>query len=155
METRAKHITVGAFVLSSVLAIAFFVFWLARFQGEAVYYDYYVRFFGSVSQLPIDSTVLFGGIPIGRVTDVRIDPDNSELARVDLAIRDGTPIRVDSRATLELQGIASSAILELNNAAKQFSALAAELQGAVGDARGDVTKAAHNFTLMAESFNKT
>ena len=246
METRAKHITIGAFVLSSVLAIAFFVFWLARFEGEVKYYPYFVRFSGSVSQLRVDSTVLFGGIPVGRVIDVRIDPENSELARVDFAIREGTPIRVDSRATLELQGItggvvvqisrgtstaallapgseitagpsaleqivrrvpdlltkidditqrmsdllsdqnrqafsnslanleritqqlvggatsaegvitdASGAIQELNNAAKEFSALAVELRGTVGDMRGDATKAAKNFALMAESFNKT
>jgi len=246
METRAKHITVGAFVLTSVLAITFFVFWLARFQGETKYYDYFVRFSGSVSQLRIDSTVLFGGIPVGRVTDVRIDPVNSELARVDLAVRDGTPIRVDSQATLELQGIAggvivqisrgtntaellppdseikagpsaleqivrrvpdlldkideitnrmnallsernrqafsnslanletitkelageansaegvmsnaSGAIQELNNAAKQFSALAVELQGAVHDTQGDVSKAARNFAAMSDSLNKT
>lgn len=246
METRAKHITIGAFVLSSVLAITFFVFWLARFEGEVKYYNYYVRFSGSVSQLRIDSTVLFGGIPVGRVTDVRIDPENSELARVDLAVRAGTPIRVDSRATIELQGIAggvivqvsrgtntaallatdseitagpsaleqivrrvpdlltkideitgrmndllsdknrqafsnslanleaitsqlsggvtsaegvmsnaSGAIQELNNAAKEFSALAVELRGVVGDVRGDATKAARNFAMMADSFNKT
>lgn len=246
METRAKHITIGAFVLSSILAIAFFVFWLARFEGEVRYYSYYVRFSGSVSQLRVDSTVLFGGIPIGRVTDVRIDPENSELARVDLAIREGTPIRVDSKATLELQGIAGGvvvqisrgtsaaallapeseitagpsaleqivrrvpdlltkidditrrmsdllsdrnrqafsnslanletitqqlvgganaaegvmtnaggAIQELNKAAQEYSALAIELRGAVGDVRGDATKAARNFALMADSFNKT
>ena len=246
METRAKHITIGAFVLSSVLAIAFFVFWLARFEGEVRYYNYFVRFAGSVSQLRIDSTVLFGGIPVGRVTDVQIDPVNSELARVDLAIREGTPIRVDSKATLEIQGItggvvvqisrgtntaallapeseivagpsaleqivrrvpdlltrideitlrmsdllsdrnrqafsnslanleaitqqllggassaegvmtnASGAIAELDRAAKEFSALAIELRGAVGDVRGDASKAARNFAQMAESFNKT
>jgi phospholipid/cholesterol/gamma-HCH transport system substrate-binding protein len=246
METRAKHITVGAFVLSSALAIAFFVFWLARFEGEARYYNYFVRFSGTVSQLRTDSTVLFGGIPVGRVTDVRIDPENSELARVDLAVREGTPIHLDSKATLEIQGIAggvivqisrgtnaagllppdseikagpsaleqivrrvpdlltkvdeitqrmsdllsdrnrqafsnslanleaitqqlvggtrsaegvmtnaSGAIQELNKAAKEFSALAVELRGTVGDMRGDATKAARNFALMAESFNKT
>jgi phospholipid/cholesterol/gamma-HCH transport system substrate-binding protein len=246
METRAKHITVGAFVLSSVLAIAFFVFWLARFEGEARYYNYYARFSGSVSQLRVDSTVLFGGIPVGRVIDVRIDPENSELARVDLAVREGTPIRIDSKATLEIQGItggvvvqisrgtsaaallapdseitagpsaleqivrrvpdlltkvdeitqrmsdllsdknrqafsnslanletitrqlsgeassaegvmsnASGAIKELNNAAKEFSALAVELRGVVGDVRGDASRAARNFALMADSFNKT
>ena len=246
METRAKHITIGAFVLSSVLAIAFFVFWLARFEGEVKYNDYFVRFSGSVSQLRVDSTVLFGGIPIGRVIDVRIDPENSELARVDLAIRAGTPIRVDSRATLELQGIAGgvvvqisrgtstvallapgseitagpsaleqivrrvpdlltkidditermrdllsdknreafssslanlnqvtqqlvvgansaqgliantdAAIQQLNDAAKQVSALAVEMRGTVGDVRGDATIAARNFAQMAESFNRT
>ncbi|MEZ5832612.1 MAG: MlaD family protein [Dongiaceae bacterium] len=114
METRAKHLTIGLFVLTSVLAIAFFVFWLARFEGEVKYNEYFVRFSGSVSQLRIDSTVLFGGIPVGRVTDVRIDQQNSELARVDLAVRDGTPIRVDSKATLELQGIAGGVIVQIS-----------------------------------------
>ena len=123
METRARHITVGSFVLSSVLAIAFFVFWLARFQGEAQYYDYYVRFSGSVSQLRIDSAVLFGGIPVGRVTDVRIDPENSELARADLSIREGTPIRVDSKATLELQGIAGGVIVQISRGTKSAALL--------------------------------
>lgn len=246
METRAKNITIGAFVLSSLLAIAFFVFWLASFEGEVKYYNYYVRFAGSVSQLRVDSTVLFGGIPVGRVTDVRIDPENSELARVDLAVREGTPIRVDSKATLEILGLAggvivqisrgtkiaalllpgseitagpsaleqivrrvpdlltkidditlrmndllsdrnrqafsnslanleeitrqlvggaasaegvmsnaSGAVQELNNAAREFSALAVELRGAVGDVRGDASKAARNLAQMADSFNKT
>lgn len=246
METRAKHIAVGAFVLSFVLAIAFFVFWLARFEGEATYDDYYVRFAGSVSQLRIDSTVLFGGIPVGRVTDVRIDPQNSELARVDLAIRSGTPIRIDSRATIEIQGLAggvivqisrgtntaallqpgseivagpsaleqivrrvpdlltkfdgimdrmndllsdknrqavsnalanfeeitkqlaggassaegvmdraSGAIAEINNAAREFSALAVEMRSLVGEVHGDAGKAVRNLALMADSFNRT
>ncbi|HEX6118128.1 MAG TPA: MlaD family protein [Dongiaceae bacterium] len=132
METRARHITVGAFVLSSVLAIAFFVFWLARFQGEAKYYDYYVRFSGSVSQLRIDNAVLFGGIPVGRVTDVRIDPDNSELARVDLAIRDGTPIRVDSKATLELQGIAGGVIVQISRGTNTAELLAPDSEIVAG-----------------------
>jgi phospholipid/cholesterol/gamma-HCH transport system substrate-binding protein len=50
---------------------------------------------------------------------------------------------------------ASGAIKELNNAAKEFSALAVELRGVVGDVRGDASRAARNFALMANSFNKT
>jgi phospholipid/cholesterol/gamma-HCH transport system substrate-binding protein len=50
---------------------------------------------------------------------------------------------------------ASRAIEQLNTAAKEFSALAVELRGVVGDVRGDAGKAARNFALMAESFNKT
>jgi phospholipid/cholesterol/gamma-HCH transport system substrate-binding protein len=246
LETRAKHIAVGSFVLLFALGIAFFVFWLARFEGEVRYDLYYARFSGSVSQLRVDSTVLFGGIPVGRVTDVRIDAENSELARVDIEVRSGTPIRVDSKATLEVQGLAggvtvqisrgsrnaellpsggeisagpsaleqivrqvpdlltqveditrrvndllsdqnrqafsnaianfesitnqlagqassaegvmntaSGAIEQLNKAAAEFSLLATELRGAVGDVRGDATQAAKNFSAMADSFTKT
>src|SRR6187401_1406729 len=105
METRARHLAVGAFVLVLVVCGGLFAVWVAKFSGQVSFVPYYTRFSGSVSQMRIDTTVLFGGIPVGRVTDVRIDPENSELARVDLAVRAGTPIRVDSKATLELQGI--------------------------------------------------
>lgn len=246
METRAKHIAVGSFVLLFVVGIAFFVFWLARFEGEVRYDHYYARFTGSVAQLRIDSTVLFGGIPVGRVTDVGIDLENSELARVDIEVRGGTPIRTDSKATIEIQGLAGGvtvqisrgsrnaellppdseitagpsaleqivrqvpdlltqveeitrrvndllsdknrqafsnaitnfetitnqlagqassaegvmdtahgAIEQLNKAAAEFSLLASDLRGAVGDVRGDATKAAKNFAAMADSFTKT
>ena len=126
METRAKHIAVGSFVLVFVLGIAFFVFWLARYEGEVTYDQYYTRFSGSVSQLRVDSTVLFGGIPVGRVTDVRIDSENSELARVDIEVRAGTPIRVDSKATLELQGLTGGVIVQISRGTRDAGLLAPE-----------------------------
>ena len=50
---------------------------------------------------------------------------------------------------------ADGTVQELNKAAQEFSALAIELRGTVGDVRGDTTKAVRNFALMADSFNKT
>lgn len=106
METRARHLAVGSFVLLLLAGAFIFVLWAARFQGQVAYDDYYARFAGSVSQLRTDTTVNFGGIPVGRVRDVRIDPEDSALARVDFEVRRGTPIRVGSQATLELQSLA-------------------------------------------------
>jgi len=106
METRARHLAVGSFVLLLLAGAFIFVLWAAKFQGQVTYNGYFARFSGSVSQLRVDSTVNFGGIPVGRVTDVRIDPEDSALARVDFEVRAGTPIRVDSQATLELQSLA-------------------------------------------------
>ncbi len=106
METRARHLAVGSFVLLLLAGVFIFVLWAAKFQGRVSYDPYFARFSGSVSQLRVDSTVNFGGIPVGRVTDVRIDPEDSALARVDFEVRAGTPIRVDSQATLELQSLA-------------------------------------------------
>lgn len=106
METRARHLAVGSFVLLLLAGAFVFVLWAAKFQGQVTYNGYYARFSGSVSQLRVDSTVNFGGIPVGRVTDVLIDPEDSALARVEFEVRAGTPIRVDSQATLELQSLA-------------------------------------------------
>ena len=118
METRARHLAVGTFVLVLVVCAGLFAIWIAKFSGQVVYVPYFTRFSGSVSQLRVDSTVLFGGIPVGRVTDVRIDPDNSELARVDFVVRDGTPIRTDSQATVEIQSIAGGVGLQVSRGSK-------------------------------------
>ncbi len=114
METRARHLAVGAFVLVLVVCGGLFAIWVAKFSGQVDFVPYYTRFSGSVSQLRIDTTVLFGGIPVGRVTDVRIDSVNSELARVDFVVREGTPIRTDSQTTIEIQGIAGGVALQIS-----------------------------------------
>ncbi len=67
METRARHLAVGSFVLLLLAGAFIFVLWAAKFQGQVTYNTYYARFAGSVSQLRVDSTVNFGGIPVGRV----------------------------------------------------------------------------------------
>lgn len=123
METRARHLAVGGFVLLLVAGLFTFVLWAAKFQGQVAYNHYYARFAGSVSQLRVDSTVNFGGIPVGRVRDVRIDPDDSTLARVDFDVRDGTPIRVDSKAALELQSIAGGVGLNISRGSSDKSLL--------------------------------
>jgi phospholipid/cholesterol/gamma-HCH transport system substrate-binding protein len=123
METRAKHITVGLFVLVTLLAIATFCLWAANVQTKDQYTSYFIRFSGSVAQLRVDSSVLFGGIPVGRVSDVRIDPENTELARVDVIIRNGTPIRQDSEASMELQGIAGGVALQISRGSRSAELL--------------------------------
>jgi phospholipid/cholesterol/gamma-HCH transport system substrate-binding protein len=114
METRARHLAVGAFVLVLVVCGGLFAIWIAKFSGQVTFMPYYTRFSGSVSQMRVDTTVLFGGIPVGRVTDVRIDPVDTELARVDFVVREGTPIRVDSQATIEIQSIAGGVGLQIS-----------------------------------------
>jgi phospholipid/cholesterol/gamma-HCH transport system substrate-binding protein len=114
METRARHLAVGAFVLVLVICGGLFAIWIAKFSGQVTFVPYYTRFSGSVSQLRADTAVLFGGIPVGRVTDVRIDSENSELARVDFVVREGTPIRTDSQTTIEIQSIAGGVGLQIS-----------------------------------------
>ena len=66
METGARHLAVGAFVLVLVICGGLFAIWIAKFSGQVTFVPYYTRFSGSVSQMRIDTTVLLGGIPIGR-----------------------------------------------------------------------------------------
>ena len=96
METRASHIAVGAFVLVFMLGALGFVIWVGKFAERAATVDHYVLFAGSVAGLDVGSNVLFGGIPIGHVTAIRVDDKDTSLARVDMTVDASAPIRSDS-----------------------------------------------------------
>jgi phospholipid/cholesterol/gamma-HCH transport system substrate-binding protein len=159
METRARHLAVGAFVLVLVVCGGLFAIWIAKFTGQVTFVPYYTRFSGSVSQMRIDTTVLFGGIPVGRVTDVRIDPVSSELARVDFVVRDGTPIREDSQATIEIQSIAGGVGLQISRGTNNAKMLppGKEVKGGVSPLERLVAQAPNllaKLTLIADNLNK-
>jgi phospholipid/cholesterol/gamma-HCH transport system substrate-binding protein len=114
METRASYVAVGAFVLALAVGAIVFVIWLARFQGQLEYAYYDILFPGSVTGLQVDGTVRYRGITVGRVYDIRIDEENTELVRVTIEVQQGTPVKEDSVASLEIQGITGVAYVLLS-----------------------------------------
>ncbi len=113
LETRASHIAVGAFVLVLVAGIAGFVVWIGKYrQPDVVFFD--IKFSGNVTGLQVDNIVRYRGIPVGRVKAVRIDPANPNLVLVTIEVVKGTPVRVDSVASLELQGITGVTYIQIS-----------------------------------------
>lgn len=105
METRAHHILIGGFVLLVVLGLFTFVIWLARIELDRDVARYLIFFDGAVSGLSTSSEVMYNGIPVGSVQEIDLDPQNPSRVRVVIEVDATTPVRTDSVATLELQGI--------------------------------------------------
>lgn len=123
METRASYVLVGSFVLALFLGAFGIVLFLTRANFAEQPNKYLVYFTGSVSGLQVGSTVRYRGVPVGSVTDIRIDPDNVERVRVATDIASGTPIKQDTVATLGLQGITGVAYVQLSGGSKDAPAL--------------------------------
>jgi phospholipid/cholesterol/gamma-HCH transport system substrate-binding protein len=123
METRASYIAVGAFVLVLVVGLLGFVVWVGKFQGRQDFARYDIQFSGSVTGLQVDGTVRYRGIPVGRIIDIRIDPDNIELIRVTIEVQDDTPVRTDTVASIELQGITGVTYILLSGGTMTSQAL--------------------------------
>ncbi len=114
METRANHFLVGCFVLALLAGIFSAGMWFARAQlnDESTYYYTYFR--GAVTGLSIGSTVRYRGVPVGTVSDIAIDDQNVELIQVTLSLRPETPVKTDTVAGLQPQGITGLSFIQLS-----------------------------------------
>lgn len=124
METRADYVLVGGFVLVLLAGLVGAVLWLARaeFNEEVSYYDTYLT--GSVTGLNKGSVVRYNGIPVGRVSEIRLDPQDPTRVRVTLEIEGGTVIKSDVVASLEIQGLTGGAFINLTGGSRRAEPLA-------------------------------
>lgn len=114
METRASYILVGSFVLALVAGLLVFTAWIAKVQLDETRETYRIYFTGSVTGLQQGSPVRYRGVPVGTVSDIRLDPDNVTRVRVTIEVQNGTPIMSDSIASLEVQGITGGAYVQIS-----------------------------------------
>ena len=126
MEIRASYLLVGGVVLALLLGLAGFTAWLFQADVNRSMDVYEIVFEGSVTGLQEGSPVRYRGIPVGRVGRIRIDPDNIQqvLALVELEPR--TPVKEDTEAVLEVQGITGIAYVELKGGTNESPPLEAE-----------------------------
>ncbi|MDO5611630.1 MAG: MlaD family protein [Paracoccus sp. (in: a-proteobacteria)] len=104
METRANYALIGAFILAGFLGLLGFLMWFAKFEVDRQF-DYYDVYFAEVTGLGVASQVRFAGLPVGQVVDMRLSPQGDGRVRVRLEVRQGTPVRSNSTAALEMQGV--------------------------------------------------
>jgi len=113
MEPKVSYVLVGAFVVLFGAVLIVIVLWLVRGGPQRTYRSYYAYFGDSVSGLNEDSVVRYKGINVGRVRNMRLDPENPERVRLVLDIAEGTPIKEDTVASLVTQGLTGLAFVEL------------------------------------------
>jgi phospholipid/cholesterol/gamma-HCH transport system substrate-binding protein len=123
MEIRASYVIVGAVVLALLAGLAAFSLWLVETGVDRDVARYEIAFEGSVSGLPEGGQVLYRGIPVGRVGEIRIDPANVENVLVVVEVDRETPIKEDTVATLEFQGLTGIAYVQLRGGTQESARL--------------------------------
>lgn len=119
METRAHHLLIGSFMLVFLVAIVAFVLWLAKTTTDRDVARYNVFFRGSVAGLGVGGDVRFNGIKVGSVAQIVIDREDTSRVRVTVEIGADTPVRQDSEASLQLQGITGVSFVQITPGSRE------------------------------------
>lgn len=136
MESKVNYVIVGAFVLIlSGLGIAALL-WFASGGDFQKKHDIYVAYVSeSVAGLSLNAPVKYRGVDVGKVRDIRLNPDNSEQVRLLFAIERGTPVKEDTEAVLKTQGLTGIAYVELGGGSPSSPPLRAKKAGTYPEIR--------------------
>jgi phospholipid/cholesterol/gamma-HCH transport system substrate-binding protein len=116
MEKEANYFVVGVFVTLSLLAVVAFMIWLAGSHGLAHYDRYTVYFTDPVGGINEDGPVRYKGVDVGKILKLRFDQSRGDLIKVDIEVKAGTPVRADTAAKIQTQGIAGQSYIDLATA---------------------------------------
>lgn len=124
MVSKAQKIRLGIFLLTG---LSFLIILLVLVVGSKLmerrdrYYIIYDN--TSVNGLNIGGKVMYNGISIGRIDDIRIDRKDITKVIVELTVKKDTPIKEDTEATLVMAGITGLKQIELSGGTNQAMTL--------------------------------
>jgi len=118
MESRVNYIIVGIFVVVFTTCLLVFAFWLGKYGDDSDYVYYKAYMTESVSGLSREASVKYRGVDVGIVTEVKIDPENSEQVQLLLKVRKDAPIRKDMYVILKFYGLTGLAFIEISGGTK-------------------------------------
>ncbi len=114
METRANYALIGLFTLAVFAGMLSFVYWFASGRSNGQKTSYRVVFTGSVSGLSRGSVVRFNGLRVGEVTALDLVPNDPSRVMAIIEVDQKVPIKADTRARLEFQGLTGQASVQLS-----------------------------------------
>jgi phospholipid/cholesterol/gamma-HCH transport system substrate-binding protein len=127
METRAHNVAVGGFVLTVVFLAFVAVLWLGHVElgrGQFRLYDIYFK--GAVTGLSEGSPVLYNGVRVGRVADIRLNPANVEEVRVTVEIDKNAVIKTDAQAELVANLLSGQSFIQIRGGTQAAAVLTAK-----------------------------
>ncbi|HEX2136787.1 MAG TPA: MlaD family protein [Microvirga sp.] len=113
METRANYALIGLFTLLVVASAFGFVYWFSGGDRGQARQAVRIVFSGSVAGLTRGSAVLFNGLRVGEVTELSLFPEDPRRVVSVVEVDRATPVRTDTRARLEYQGLTGVAQIAL------------------------------------------
>ncbi len=117
MDALRERTLVGLFVLiAGALLVGTMVVISGSLGGATVSHRIYFKFAGGVQA---GAPVRYGGMLVGKVEKVRVDPGNSTRIEIDITVRRDAPLKTDSVAKLSTLGPLSDNYIEITTGSER------------------------------------
>jgi len=113
METRAHHLLIGSFAIGIAVLTVLFLLWIGKIEFNKQHQVYDLKFEGSVAGLSKAADVLYNGIKVGEVIELKLDEDDPKFVWVQIQVERMTPVKDNSYAVLAVQGLTGVAAVEI------------------------------------------
>ena len=113
MESKINYTLVGLFVVLLSAGLVVFAYWLEKYSGQQKYDYYHIYMSESVAGLSADASVKYRGVDVGAVEYIGLSSKNSEQVELLIRIKNNTPVKVDTTATIKSFGLTGLAYVEL------------------------------------------
>lgn len=118
MESKINYTWVGFFVVLLFTGFVAFIYWLGQYGSQDQYDDFHVLMSESVAGLSTDSSVKYKGVNVGTVKHISLNPENSDQVKLVLRIKQNTPVKVGTTATIQSFGLTGLEFIELEGGGK-------------------------------------
>ncbi|HDZ5025397.1 TPA: MCE family protein [Campylobacter jejuni] len=118
MENRANYFFVGLFVFGVFFASLGFILWLGGYSKKESFKYYEIHTQESVAGLGIKAPVRLLGVEVGSVEEISIYNQDELGVNIRIKVKNNTPIKEDTFATLQLQGITGLKFVQLQGGSK-------------------------------------
>jgi len=123
MENRLSYILVGAFIFVLLIGGVFSILWLGNYSDKGSFKFYKISTKESVSGLNEKAPVKLQGVQIGEVRGITINPYNAEEVLVTVRVQENAPIKEDTYAIIEAQGITGLSFIQLQGGTNEAKEL--------------------------------
>lgn len=157
METKANYALIGLFTIAFVAAVFGFVYWFQSVGGTGERVTYRIVFEEPVSGLRTGAAVLFNGIRVGEVADLKLNPEKPQQVVALVSVDKIVPLRPDTRISIEFAGLTGIASIALAGGSSDKPALQGDknnpptLNASRGQAQ-DVTQGAREVLRRLDDF---
>ena len=147
----AMEIRAGIFVLLSGIVLIVFIAGVLKYRPQGDTKTYYVHS-SDTGGLGRSAKVRFGGVIVGKITDVRTDPDDQSRIRATVQVASSTPVNTDSKAFVGQTTLTSEKHLEITTGTKDAPPLEprSEIPSTVGGLFGDLSGLTTTVTRLLE-----